>query len=115
MTNTDNQAARAAANYAHECMFHFHRGTLDCEDKVIVFGNDGYEGSEKCQKQVQLLQDWLIERGLTRSEFAPSDNGYSWAIVVFNYDRQPIYHDVNDKLQECWRQVISMETDQLVG
>jgi hypothetical protein len=41
--NRADGQARAAAEFAGRCQFHRHRGVLDCDDKVVLFGNDGYD------------------------------------------------------------------------
>lgn len=105
-----NKTAKAAANYVNKCLFHRHRGVIDCDDKFVIFGNDGYEDS-RCQEQVDLMRQVLAENGLERSEFGVNDGGYSWAFVVFNYEQKPIdIRTLEQQLWECRQQACGLES-----
>lgn len=106
----NNRAAKAAAEFAGECLFHRHRGVLDCGDKVILYGNDGYEKDQRSQEEVELIKRYLADRKLEVSEFSPSDEGFSWAIVVNNYQKKRIsINRLERRLWECWQQACGTE------
>jgi hypothetical protein len=109
--NDKNTAARAAAEFAGHCLCHRHRGVLDCQDRVVVYGVDGYETDERSREQVDLFRRVLVECGLEESEFSTGFEGSSWAIVVNNFRREEIDTDeLNRRLWECWEQACGMES-----
>lgn len=98
--------ARAAADFFGSCMHHHHRGVFNCGDKIVVFGNDGYRTDSRAQREVELIQDHLKKLNLASGEFATEENGYSWAIVVPNYQRLPVdIEELRQKLFEIWGEV----------
>jgi hypothetical protein len=98
--------AKAAAEFVQSCMFHYSRGALDCGDKIVVFGNDGYDPNSIIHAEVELVQEHLEKLGLSRKEFGTSTDGYSWAVVAMNYDGLPIdIHEVEQKLHKIWNEL----------
>lgn len=83
----DTQSANAAAEYAHQCLFHRHRGYLETDDKVILYGNDGYKESPNVQKEVDLLTAKLATLGYAKPVFGQSSCGYSWSLMILDYQR----------------------------
>jgi hypothetical protein len=107
---SNNTAAKAAAEFAGECLFHRHRGVLDCGDKVILYGNDGYEKDQRSQEEVELIKRYLEDRKFEVSKVGQSAVGYSWAIVVNNYRRRRIsISRLEKRLWECWQQACGIE------
>ena len=110
---SNNAAAKAAAEFAGGCLFHRHRGVHDCGDKVVLFGNDGFQTDQRSQEEVELIKRYLRDRKLEVSEFSPCQEGYSWAIVVNNYQRKRInINSLERRLGECWQQACGVETSQ---
>jgi hypothetical protein len=102
-----NSRAKAAAEFVHECLFPAHRAVFDCGDKFIVFGNDGYDLGVPPKREVELVEQYLNTLGFRAAEFAVSSNGYSWAMVVDNYDQRPIdLNTLRTALSECWAKAI---------
>ncbi|QDU29460.1 hypothetical protein ETAA8_45700 [Anatilimnocola aggregata] len=107
---SNNTAAKAAAEFVGECLFHRHRGVLNYGDKVILFGNDGYEKDQRSQEEVELIKRHLADCKLEVSEFGQSTEGFSWAIVVNNYQRKRISTNrLEKRLWECWQQACGIE------
>jgi hypothetical protein len=98
--------AKAAAEFFGSCMMHHHRGVFDCGDKIIVFGNDGCRTDARVQREVEMVRDHLEKLNLPSGEFATEEDGYSWAIVVPNYQGAPVDIDeLRKKLGEIWGEV----------
>ncbi len=110
----ENEVAAAAAEYVYQCLFPRHRGVLDCGDKIVVFGNDGYRTEDgeasRALHEIELLKQYLKKEGLwdesrphRSPQFGLSKNGYSWAVVIFNYQRRYIdLKELEDTLMACW-------------
>jgi hypothetical protein len=99
----DIQSANAAAEYAGQCLFHIHRGILDCGDKKILYGNDGYEEDPRVRKEVELVTAKLNALGHGEPIFGKGKDGYSWSLVLLDYGRaiqdvEPLYKT----LEEAW-------------
>jgi hypothetical protein len=96
--------AIAAANYGHHLLFPRHRGVLDCGDKFVIFGNDGYDSDARARYEVDIILasleglDWKDVRFGKQTPGNVKDGSYSWAIVVYNYERRPVdlerWHDI---------------------
>jgi 6-phosphogluconate dehydrogenase (decarboxylating) len=84
----DTQSANAAAEYAGQCLFHIHRGILDCGDKVILYGNDGYKEDPRSQKEVELVSAALKDLGHDKPIFGQSQCGYTWSLMILDYNRE---------------------------
>lgn len=84
---TPDGMATAAAEFTSRCMFHWHRGVIDCGDKVVIFGNDGYELGNTAEREVQLIREYIETTGLHADGFGLDSSGYSWAVVATNYSR----------------------------
>jgi hypothetical protein len=103
-----SKEAEVCANFVASCLFHRHRGVLDCDDKVILFGNDGYGGKdERAYREVELLKGRLDKTGITDYSFAHStdEEHYSWAIVVPDYQRRLDREALQAWVWECWEKV----------
>jgi hypothetical protein len=107
--NRVDDKARAAAEFVGHCLFHRHRGAFDCGDKVVLFGNDGYDVDARSRKEVELVRSGLEAMGVEAAGFGTgfSEDGgnWSWAIVVENYGRKPISIRALDALvRKAWHQ-----------
>ncbi|WP_145085520.1 hypothetical protein [Anatilimnocola aggregata] len=77
---------------------------------MILYGNDGYEKDQRSQEEVELIKRYLADRKLEVSEFGQSTEGFSWAIVVSNRQRNRISTNTLEKrLWECWQQACGIE------
>ncbi len=94
---------QAAAEFVSKCLFHRHRGVLDLDDKVVIFGNDGYAKDERSRREVDLMRRELAKLELTPSGFSVCADGYSWAMIVANYQHLDIDCDqLQNLLSDCW-------------
>ncbi len=100
-----------AANFVQEFCFHWHRGVFDYGDKYIVFGNDGYAGEDgRVREEVEYVRSRLKALDLKESAFGISDEGgYSWALVIDNYQRFDARIELEQALMEGWRRACGME------
>lgn len=93
--------AEVAANYAQTFLMRYHRGVYECEDHIIIFGNDAYANDARSQREVELMQAALPAYGITQSEFGLSNDGISWAIVARNL-WEADESDLETELWDCW-------------
>ncbi len=95
--------AEAAANYVHQFLIRFHRGAYECEDDLIIFGNDAYSTDPRARREVEKMQTALAAFEITEFEFGVSDDGLSWAIVARTEPDLIIDPDDLDmELWACW-------------
>ena len=94
-------SAEVAANYAQTFLMRSHRGVYECEDHIIIFGNDAYTNDARSQREVELMQVALPAHGITESEFGVSNDGISWAIVADNQDGIDL-RELEFELWGCW-------------
>ena len=59
----------------------------------------------RAQTEVELVRDHLEKLNLPSGEFATDEGGYSWAIVVPNYEHLRVIEGLRAKLWEIWRKV----------
>jgi hypothetical protein len=109
-----DEAAKAAAEFVGRCLFHRHRGVLDCGDKVVLFGNDGYDSDARSRKEAELVRSGLEAMGLKAHGFGtgyPDEDGNgSWAVVVENYSGQPMNIPALEALvRQAWDQACDLE------
>ncbi len=109
-----DEAAKAAAEFVGHCLFHRHRGVLDCNDKAVLFGNDGYDLDPRSRKEVELVRSGLKAMGLEAHGFGTgysTDGGKgSWAIVVENDDRTPMNIPALEALvRKAWDQACDLK------
>ena len=109
-----DEAAKAAAEFVGHCLFHRHRGVLDCGDKVVLFGNDGYDSDARSRKEVELVRSGLEAMGLKTHGFGtgyPDEDGNgSWAVVVENYSGQPMnIPDLEALVRKAWDQACDLK------
>ena len=107
--------AKAAANYVSRCLFHVHRGMLDCGDKIILFGNDGAAKDERARNEIDFIREALPSYKINGHFLATSDGeAYSWAILILNYDRA-IKDGTKAKLErlvwESWKLACAAEAE----
>lgn len=106
----NNNAAVAAAEHINHNLTHRHRGVLDCDDKLIIYGNDAYESDERSQEEVDLMRRELVELDLPISEFGVSRNGHTWAMVVDLDEHRSVEHaEIEHRLWTCWKQACGIE------
>lgn len=95
---TDTQlddTARIAADFVRAFLMSQHRGVLDCGDQFVVFGNDGYAVDERSRREVEIVLDYfkndspIVDVG---------HDGYSWAVVVTDYQRKTFDADLLTKM-----------------
>ena len=91
------------ANYAQRLLGQYERGAYECEDRIVVFGNDNYTGDARTRREVELMQKVLTEYGLSDNELGLSEDGRSWAIVTIPHpDHIFDPHDLKLELGDCW-------------
>lgn len=102
------QDAIAAANFVNHLLFHRHRGVLDCGDKFVIFGNDGYDSDPRARYEVAVILAAVEELGWKDFGFGKQspddqDGSYSWAIVVYNYERKSVdLGRLHDIVYQAW-------------
>lgn len=91
------------ANYAQRLLDRYKRGAYECEDRIIVYGNDNYAGDPRVVREVELMQAVLAEYGLSDNDFGVSQDGRSWAIVTIPHPDHVFYpRDLAEELANCW-------------
>lgn len=76
--------ANIAAEFAGNFLMNRHRGVIDCGDHFVVFGNDGYKNDPRSRREAELVMEAL---GDGTPVLGVSDEGYTWAVVVTEYQR----------------------------
>ena len=123
------ETATYAAEFVSNYLFHVHRGVLDCGDRYIVFGNDGYSSDKRSQEEVRSLRERLKVLDLKETGFATSkaehdpqdqqrtqeslealglslqfasDDGYTWALVIDNFQKLDGKAELEAEVSKCW-------------
>ena len=67
--------AKAAAEFAVQCLHHVHKGVIDCGDKIVVFFNGKWPDLPERVKQ------FLLESGINEEvEYSHDSSGDSWGL-----------------------------------
>jgi hypothetical protein len=82
-----DQDAQAAVEFVGRCMFHFHVGTVDCEDKFVVYHNRAGQGPGA---DTLALEVGAALESMGWGEMALAQSGISFVWVVYNYQRKPV-------------------------
>jgi hypothetical protein len=111
MTDRDrDDRGTVAANFVRDFYMHRHRGVIDCDDKYVVFGNDGYFKDSRSQEQVSYVRERLKALDLREAAFGVDDeDGYSWALVIDNYQRLEVTEELNEAVWESWNRASRRE------
>lgn len=90
------EMAKAAAEFAAECLHHVHKGVIDCGDKIVVFANGDWPDLP------ERVTHFLRESGIAETvEVCRDTDGYSLAIVASNFRQHPVNLDrLNELLWE---------------
>lgn len=93
-----------AADFAGTFLMHLHRGVINCGDRFVIFGNDGYKNSNRSRHESELVMKALADHEPT---FGVSHEGYTWAIVLTDYTRELFDEcDLEEVVVDAWRQVM---------
>lgn len=93
-----------AADFAGTFLMHVHRGVINCGDRFVIFGNDGYENSSRSRHEAELVMNGLADH---EPMFGVSHEGYTWAIVLTDYTRELFDEcDLAELGWDAWRQVM---------
>lgn len=76
--------AVVAADFASQFLISTHRGVIDCGDKFVLFGNDGYSIDSRSVREVEIVMETLAKHSPV---FGLCREGCTWAIVVTDYGR----------------------------
>ncbi len=96
----DERIAIVAAEFVGTFLFHRHRGVIDCGDRFIIFGNDGYVNDLRSQREVESVLDKL---SADSPIFGIDLEGCSWAIVVTDYSRSKFdEEDLDGMVWDAW-------------
>lgn len=89
-----------AAEFVGTLLMHIHRGVIDCDKRLIVYGNDGYEHDARSRREVEIVLESLSEHNPV---LAVDDEGYSWVVVVTDYTRTKFDKDeLNEIVRNAW-------------
>jgi hypothetical protein len=107
--------AKVAVEYVRGFHVQSHRAVyreglhdLQSSDYVIAFGNDEYKEDKQTQEQVQLLLEHLNGKEQLKQHryaFAVSEDGYSWAIIIEDFERAIDVEQLNNTLWAIFKQV----------
>jgi hypothetical protein len=75
---------KVAAAFVETFLLHRHRGVIDCDDRLIVYGDDGYQHDARSRREVEIVMESLSKH---KPVMGLDDEGYSWAVVVTDYSR----------------------------
>jgi hypothetical protein len=87
--------AQAAVEFVRRCMHHWHVGTVDCEDKFVVYCNRAGQGPGAETLALEIgtgleAMGWQSSSEDTAGGMAFAQSGPSFAWVVYNYMRKPV-------------------------
>jgi len=68
-----------AAEFTGSFLIHRQRGVFRCEDRFILFGNDGYHYDPCSLREVEILLEKLADQ---QPVLGINEDGYAWAIVL---------------------------------
>jgi hypothetical protein len=98
----DARIAIVAAEFVGAFLFHRHRGVIDCNDRFIIFGNDGYTNDPRSQREAEIVLHRLPE---DNPVLGIDVEGCSWAIVVTDYSRTKFdEEDLDRMVWDAWMQ-----------
>ena len=96
-------AATAAAEFFCQCLCHRHRGVVNCDDKVLIYGNDCYADDPRSRREVELLIQRLKQLEIFKHEFGLSSDGNTWALLIRNYRGDDIpMDDLVTMVTDAW-------------
>lgn len=91
---------KVAAAFVGTFLMHRHRGVIDCDDRMIVYGNDGYQHDKRSQREVQIVMEHLSE---DKPLLGVDEEGCSWAVVVTDYTRSKFdEEEMNELVWNAW-------------
>jgi hypothetical protein len=76
--------ASLGAEFVGQFLMSQHRGVLDCGDHFLIFGNDGYTNDPRSHREAEIVLQHFKEDSPT---LGFNEGGYSWAIVLTDYQR----------------------------
>jgi hypothetical protein len=82
--------AKVAAEFAGAVLFPQHRGVINCDDRFVLFGNDGYETDIRSQREVEIVLDELADH---EPVLGVNENGITWAVVLTDFTRMKFDED----------------------
>jgi hypothetical protein len=68
-----------AAEFTGSFLIHRQRGVFRCEDRLVLFGNDGYSDDICSRREVEILLEKLANH---QPVLGINEDGYAWAIVL---------------------------------
>jgi hypothetical protein len=86
-----DEDAKAAAEFVYRCWMHKHGGTLDLEDKFLLFNNR--------PRRMPFAEEQALAVGTALEAMGWDDLALGWSTgdtycwVVFNYQRRPVDWD----------------------
>lgn len=107
MSVVEPNLAVEMANMVRDKWMHIHRGAwlfpTPNREYGFFFGNDGYAGDERSQRQVELLRQELPKHGFIPENFATSECGYSWVIFAkHSSSKEMDRQELKELLAVCW-------------
>lgn len=73
---------------------------IDCDDRLIVYGNDGYEHDARSRRECEIVLESL---SMHKPVMGVDDEGCSWAVVVTDYSRSKFDEDeLNELVWNAW-------------
>ena len=95
--------SQLAADFACELHFHWHRGVINCGNRYVLFGNDGFKSDARSRNEAEILMQRLAVHKPTLGQ---SKDGYTWAIVLTDHSRQVFdEHELHEMVWEAWAEV----------
>jgi hypothetical protein len=92
--------ASVGAEFVSKLLFPLHRGVLDCGDHFVIFGNDGYKDDPRSRREAEIILQHFHEESPI---LGTNEDGYSWAIVLTDYQRSRFDRKKLEKLVwEAW-------------
>ena len=99
----DRSPADIAANFANEFLMHRHRGVINCDSYVIIFGNDGWETDQRSRKEMADVWGKLRQHD---PEGGWSNDKTTWALVLTDHSRSLFNEEELDHIVwDVWMEV----------
>lgn len=92
-----SRMATTAAEFAGQFLMPQHRGVIDCDDRFVLFGNDGYECDTRSQREVEIVLDQLSAH---EPVLGINEDGVTWAVVLTDFTRTKF--DEEELRQMVW-------------
>lgn len=99
----ERSRADCAAEFANTFLMHRHRGVINCDSYVVIFGNDGWATDQRSRKE---MADVWGKLRRYEPESGWSNDKTTWALVLTDHSRSLFdEEELNQLVWDTWMEV----------